>query len=310
MKTTLIAIAALLLAASGPAGAQAEKDAGVPALPKVPGAALTPEEKTAAEKWAAEALAAEERAERDRRRLRGFAEKAKKAEEKARAEADQQANAAVEEKLREQEAASTLAAETERKRAGEAEKVRAAEAEKVRAAEAEKSRAVEAEKIRAAEFEKARASDVAAKARAAATSSAPAGVASGNAEVRSAPAANYVERRDGTTAWASRAPLTANQALLRSTFIPGLGQIQTGRPIRGYTFLGAAALSLGSAVWLTARAAQANNIYESAPITVRQEAYDQARSYANSRNTMIAMTAIVWSLNMAEAYFLHGTTDR
>ena len=90
----------------------------------------------------------------------------------------------------------------------------------------------------------------------------------------------------------------------------GLGQLQTGRPYRGYVFMGAAALSLGSTLWLAVRANQANNIYESAPLTVRMQAYDQARSYASSRNAMIATTAIVWAVNAAECWFLYGTRDR
>jgi hypothetical protein len=125
---------------------------------------------------------------------------------------------------------------------------------------------------------------------------------------------NYVERRDAQVqgqALAQPAPfaVTATGALWRSALVPGLGQIQTGRPYRGYAFMGAAAASLTAALILTGRAAQANNIYESAPLTVRDQAYDQARSYANSRNALFATTAAVWALSALEAYALYGTRD-
>jgi hypothetical protein len=123
--------------------------------------------------------------------------------------------------------------------------------------------------------------------------------------------ANFVERLDaGSAARGPRAPLTAPQALWRSALVPGLGQIQSDRPYRGYAFMGAAALSLGSTLWLSARAAQANNVYEGAPIAVRQQAYDQASSYASARNALLATTAFIWAVNAAESYFLFGTRDR
>ncbi len=113
-----------------------------------------------------------------------------------------------------------------------------------------------------------------------------------------------------TSAAPAPAPFNAAQAAWHSALLPGWGQIKTDRPYRGYAFAGAAGISLISAVVLTARASQANNIYQSAPPTVRLEAYNQARSYANARNALWATTAIIWGLNVAEAYFLYGTRDR
>jgi hypothetical protein len=109
---------------------------------------------------------------------------------------------------------------------------------------------------------------------------------------------------------AFRSPVTASQAAWHSALLPGWGQLQTERPYRGYAFLGATGASLVGAVWMTVRARQADDIYNSAPPTVRLEAYNQARSYANTRNALWATTAALWALNVAEAYFLYGTKDR
>jgi len=339
-KTTLIALLGLLLA--GPARAQEDQpprkiarpvaQAEPPELPGVP-AEMTPEEKAAADAWAADALAAEEKNQqgqdksqqgRVRRRLREAAEKARLAEEKARASskrkarsgsaADKASRAAAAEKVR---AADEAASSDEASRAAgsalsdvTAEGKEAQGSAKIdKAATEEERQRSEAAKALAAEKERARAgSEPAAKAQTAdKAATAGSGVI---ADRPAAPVTNYVERHDASPAWARRTPLTSGQALLRSAFVPGLGQIQTGRPIRGYTFLGAAGLSLGSTIWMTARAAQANNLYESAPASVRLQAYDQARSYASTRNTLIAMTSLIWAVNVAEAYFLNGTTDR
>lgn len=338
-KTTLFALLGLLLAAPSRAqedqpprkvarpGAQAEP----PELPGVP-AEMTPEEKAAADAWAADALAAEEKNQqgqdksqqgRVRRRIREAAEKARLAEEKARASgkrkarsgsaADKASREAAAEKAR---AADEAAAPDEASRgAGSAktevkEDPRPAKLDQA-AAEADQRRQDEAAKALAAERERARgAGSDPGSARPADKAATAGGGVLADRPAAPAPVTNYVERHDASPAWARRAPLTSGQALLRSSFIPGLGQIQTGRPIRGYTFLAAAGLSLGSTIWMTARAAQANNVYENAPASVRLQAYDQARSYASTRNTLIAMTSVIWAVNMAEAYFLNGTTDR
>ena len=322
MKTTLIALLLVLL--SG--GATRAQEGKPPELPGVPTTEMTPEEKAAAEAWAAEALAAEEQSpqSRVRRRLREAAEKARRAEEKSKAASKRKARSgSAAEKASREAAAEKSRAERE-----------AAAAEVVPDAEvaphqldleppaplredvperAGKSAARPAPKRNVVEQPATSAPERAVGAEAAANAAAAARPATGGSsgvERSAAPVANYVERHDASPAWARRAPLTNGQALLRSAFIPGLGQIQTGRPIRGYTFLAAAGLSLGSTIWMTARAAQANNLYESAPASVRQQAFDQAHSYASMRNGLIAMTALIWTVNAAEAYFLNGTTDK
>lgn len=125
-----------------------------------------------------------------------------------------------------------------------------------------------------------------------------------------AAAAPVAPRAPEVAAPALASEISAGGAFWRSAFVPGLGQIKSGRRVRGYVFLGATLASLATAAVLTGRAAQANSIYEGAPRTVRAEAYDQARSYAASRNAFWGLTALLWGANAAEAYFLHGTRDQ
>jgi len=75
--------------------------------------------------------------------------------------------------------------------------------------------------------------------------------------------------------------------------------------MRGAIFAGLGAITLGSAIELGVRANQANNIYESAPYAYRNSAYDQASSYATSRNLMIAATVLVWAASAADAFFFY-----
>jgi len=143
---------------------------------------------------------------------------------------------------------------------------------------------------------------------AAAANAAPAPAAlstsSAHSEKRTAPAATL------TTHLAQPAqPLTAADALWRSALVPGWGQYKTDRHIRGVAFGVATGASLVATLWLTVRAHQANTIYENAPLSVRSQAYDQAANDATARNTLLGVTLGLWAVNVAEAFFLHGTKD-
>ena len=104
-------------------------------------------------------------------------------------------------------------------------------------------------------------------------------------------------------------PMTAEGALVRSLLLPGLGQWQDERHIRGILFGAAAAASATATIILAVRAKQANDVYETAPASARPQTLDQANSYASSRNIAIGLLVGVWVVNAAEAYFLHGTRD-
>jgi hypothetical protein len=105
------------------------------------------------------------------------------------------------------------------------------------------------------------------------------------------------------------APITAGGAAFRSALLPGFGQYRDERRIRGLAFGVATGASLVATVLLQIRYHQANTIYETAPLSVRGQAYDQALNYAHARNSMLGVTIGLYALNVAEAYFLHGTKD-
>ena len=103
--------------------------------------------------------------------------------------------------------------------------------------------------------------------------------------------------------------VTQTQALWHSALAPGWGQWGSDRKIRAASFGGLAAVGVISSILLAVRANDANNIYESCQVVCKQAAYDQAVSYQVARNWAIGLTAAVWAINVAEAYFLYGTHD-
>jgi uncharacterized membrane protein YgcG len=105
------------------------------------------------------------------------------------------------------------------------------------------------------------------------------------------------------------APWTAAQAFEHSLLVPGWGQWGTERRLRGVAFGVATGAALVTALVLTARAQQAENIYESAPPSVRSEAQNQALSYAHTRNFFFGLTAALWAVNAAEACLGYGSKD-
>jgi hypothetical protein len=94
-------------------------------------------------------------------------------------------------------------------------------------------------------------------------------------------------------------------AALRSLMLPGLGQLQTERPVRGAVFMGAALASVGGTVLTSIRAKQANDIYTDAPMGQREAAFQQADRAAQNRNILIGTVVVVWALGVADAYFFH-----
>ena len=105
------------------------------------------------------------------------------------------------------------------------------------------------------------------------------------------------------------AQFTAREAAWHSAILPGWGQFRSDRKIRGVAFGVATGASLVATLWLTVRAHQANTIYVNAPLTVRSQAYDQAVHLADARNTLLGVTISLYALNIAEAYFFHGSKD-
>jgi hypothetical protein len=100
-------------------------------------------------------------------------------------------------------------------------------------------------------------------------------------------------------------PVDPAQAALRSLLLPGLGQIQSERPVRGGLFMGAALASLGGTVYTSIRAKQALDIYNGAPMGQREATYLQADRAARDRNLLIGTTVVVWALSVADAYYFH-----
>ena len=101
--------------------------------------------------------------------------------------------------------------------------------------------------------------------------------------------------------------ISQGTATWHSALLPGWGQIGTDRTIRGATFAGL--VGVVSSIWMAARAAQADNIYNSSSAATREVAYNQAQSYSNARNWVIGLTAAVWVINIAEAYLGYGSHD-
>ncbi len=118
-----------------------------------------------------------------------------------------------------------------------------------------------------------------------------------------------LRERPLTTTLDGGGPIGAEGALVRSLLLPGFGQFKTGRPVRGAIFGGAAAAGVITTVVLAVRANQANNILDGAPVSVREEARDQAQRYGRARNVALGLTALVWLGQAAEAYFGFGSHD-
>lgn len=104
-------------------------------------------------------------------------------------------------------------------------------------------------------------------------------------------------------------PLSQRQALYHSLLLPGWGQLRTGRRVRGAAFAAATGVALIASILLVARAKQADDLYEGAPPSVRAAAFEQANSYARSRNVALGLTALLWTGNAFEAWFGYGKTD-
>ena len=104
-------------------------------------------------------------------------------------------------------------------------------------------------------------------------------------------------------------PLSQKQALYHSLLLPGWGQLRTGRRVRGAAFAAATGVALIASILLVARAKQANDLYEGAPPSVRAAAFNQANSYAHSRDVALGLTALLWTGNAFEAWFGYGKTD-
>jgi hypothetical protein len=119
------------------------------------------------------------------------------------------------------------------------------------------------------------------------------------------PPKGMVLRSGATPDLRPRLRVDPDGAALRSLLLPGLGQLQTERPVRGAVFMGAALASVGGTVLTSIRAKQANDIYNDAPMGQRDAAFHQADRAARNRDLLIGTVVVVWALGVADAYFFH-----
>ncbi len=99
-----------------------------------------------------------------------------------------------------------------------------------------------------------------------------------------------------------------SDAAFRSLLVPGLGQFYNRQPVKGWLFAGAEVALVGSAVTYHLLGSQAYDRYlaygggSGTPSLEAARRYDQASSYYRTRNWLVGGAAVVWALNVVDAY--------
>jgi len=97
-------------------------------------------------------------------------------------------------------------------------------------------------------------------------------------------------------------------AAFRSLLVPGLGQFYNRQPAKGWVFLGTEVALIGGAVAAQVLGTQAYDDYlaygggGSSPTSEAQAKYDKAASLYRTRNWLIGGAAVVWVINVVDAY--------
>ncbi len=97
-------------------------------------------------------------------------------------------------------------------------------------------------------------------------------------------------------------------AAFRSLLVPGLGQFYNRQPVKGWAFLGTEVVLLGGAVTYQVLGSKAYDDYLAfggggpSPTSEAQKRYDLAASDYRTRNWLLGGAAVVWALNVVDAY--------
>lgn len=109
---------------------------------------------------------------------------------------------------------------------------------------------------------------------------------------------------------------TRGGALLRSAVLPGWGQFYRGSSGRGTLMAVAAAASLGGSIYAISDYNKKTDDYDAYRVATNPDPerlrtlHDDAGKAADLGNIMIAVTGVLWAVNLADAYWGFGGGDR